>query len=109
MNFRMPPPLRPSGESRAGDDLDGLLRAFFRAELPQPWPPFRPPTAQTTRSARFRSALALAAALALLVIGLGALPRKLEPAPTVPPGHFGSAQREKPETDRVPPLDGQRR
>src|SRR4051812_17386359 len=30
----------------AGDDLDALLTAFFRKEMPAPWPAFRPPLAR---------------------------------------------------------------
>jgi len=61
------------------DDLDGLLREFYRAEMPQPWPTFRAPAprvrlAPAARqvsgySARFRSLLALAASVAVIALG----------------------------------------
>lgn len=58
------------------DDLDGLLRAYFRAEMPHPWPalktlPPRPVRAPRPASGKglWRSRLALAAAIALFVLG----------------------------------------
>jgi hypothetical protein len=75
------PPVSP------GEDLDGLLRAFYQAQLPHPWPDFQAPGAAGTPSARgaggrrlplLRSRLALAASVALLVFGSFFLPR---PAP----------------------------
>ncbi len=62
---------------KPGDDFDGLLRAFFRGQMPHPWP--------TPRLPRFRGACverplslgrignrsrwALAASMALLLLG----------------------------------------
>jgi hypothetical protein len=75
------PPVSP------GEDLDGLLRAFYQAQLPHPWPDFKVPGADDAPSARgsgirrfalARSRLALAASVALLVFGSFFLPR---PAP----------------------------
>src|SRR5262245_21791960 len=73
---------RPTFDSpgRPGD-LDGLLRAFFQAEMTDPWPacpeplirtllPSRPPTSRWTLA---RSRFALAAAVGLIVAGLWAL------------------------------------
>lgn len=61
------------------DDLDGLLREFYRAEMPQPWPKFRapaPPVRLAPKapkasgySARLRSLLALAASVAVIALG----------------------------------------
>src|SRR5438105_2380473 len=31
-----------------GDELDGLFRGFFQAEMPEPWPAFVPPRAVKT-------------------------------------------------------------
>jgi hypothetical protein len=64
--------------SARGDEIDGLLRSFFRAEMPEPWPAMeveeRPvvlkmtPPAPRTRSQVGRR-IALAASVALLVAG----------------------------------------
>src|SRR3954453_16117316 len=70
MNRMVRPPL-PSG-----DDLDGLLRAFYRAQMPSPWPalkappqsPARRPTPGPRAWPLLRSRLALAASVALLVL-----------------------------------------
>jgi hypothetical protein len=42
-------PVRPPADPLAGrspDDLDRLLREFFRAEMPQPWPALAAPVAR---------------------------------------------------------------
>jgi hypothetical protein len=65
------PPVQPD------DDLDGLLRAFFRAEMPDPWPSLEaPPTLPAAFLHRplVRSKVALAASVALLVTGSWLLP-----------------------------------
>jgi hypothetical protein len=54
--------------------VDGLLREFFQAEMPHPWPAFKMPVAsQRSRSApllsRHAGRLALAACIALFVAG----------------------------------------
>ncbi|MBL8797324.1 MAG: hypothetical protein JNM56_25710 [Planctomycetia bacterium] len=57
---------------RTPDDLDGLLRSFFRSEMPDPWPTMKAPAAETPTLgwwSRSRSRLALAASVALLLIG----------------------------------------
>ena len=68
-----------------GDDLDRLLRAYFRAELPAPWPPFQPPAKARLLPFRGKSPSALpawtsraalvAAAAALLLAALALMPR----------------------------------
>ena len=78
MTFVEPPPCKPS------DDLEGLLRAFFRSQMPQTWPSprlprtevvsLRPPT--TNRRGLMRSRWALAASVALLLLGSLLLPRR---------------------------------
>jgi hypothetical protein len=77
--MRFVEPLSP----KAGDDLDGLLRAFFRRQMPHPWPaPPVPPDHSTVlrRPAsgygQLRSRWALAAAVALLLLGSLLLPRR---------------------------------
>jgi hypothetical protein len=60
-----------------GDDLDALLGAFFKKEVPRPWPAFQPPRPKRVLPFRpaaprprfFGSRLALAAAVALLLLG----------------------------------------
>ena len=53
MNVIVPPRVPPD------DEIDGLLRAFFRAELPHPWPAMKAPAPPTTpaRPAPSRPAL----------------------------------------------------
>ena len=76
MRFMDPPTLDSPTRGRSGDDLDGLLRAFFHAEMPHPWPGApvveetpvvlsRPVTARPR--SLFRSRMALAASVALLL------------------------------------------
>jgi len=77
MRFMDPPTLDSPARGRSGDDLDGLLRAFFHAEMPNPWPGApvveeapavlsRPMSARPSRSL-FRSRMALAASVAFLL------------------------------------------
>jgi len=57
---------------QAPDDLDGLLRNFFRSEMPNPWPTMTAPAIENptpTWWSRSRSRLALAASVALLLVG----------------------------------------
>lgn len=75
MSVVEPPPLQP------GDDLEGLLRAFLRSQLPKPWPPPRVFSAVTSCQRRpangrnlMRSRWALAASVALLLFGSWLLP-----------------------------------
>jgi len=76
MRFIEPPTVGAHGSARSGDDLDGLLRAFFRAEMPHPWPELEAPAFTSVPSTRLafwrrikRSHLALAASVALLIGG----------------------------------------
>lgn len=78
MSVVEPPPLQP------GDDLDGLLRAFLRSQLPKPWPPPRVFSAVTSCQRRpasgrnlMRSRWALAASVALLFFGSWLLPSRI--------------------------------
>jgi len=71
----------PEPASRSEDDLDLMLRDFFQAEMPNPWPAFEGPPATLPLPVRGRSAgrsvgrsvwrsrLALAASVALLLAG----------------------------------------
>ncbi len=96
MNLVPPPPRKPS------DDLDFLLRAFFRSQMPDPWPglrlpSFRPnPATPATPSRRplIRSRWALAASVALLLAGSLLLPSRftqaLKPEPYPGGAHIGT-------------------
>ena len=56
-------------------ELDGLLRTFFRSEMPDPWPGLKAPIeakfppARPRRWHSIRGKLALAASVALLMVG----------------------------------------
>jgi hypothetical protein len=78
---------------KPGDELGDMLRAFFREEVPAPWPELKPPQvpAQAVVSRRWYrlgSRLALAASVGFLVLGYwllaGAFPKT--PAPAGPVG-----------------------
>ena len=67
MNYLSPP---------STDDVDGILRAFFKARMPAPWPALKaPPVAVKTAKGwpMMRSRLALAASVGLLALGLSSL------------------------------------
>ena len=76
------------------DDLDDLIGAFFRAEMPDPWPGSPRPRTEPARAPRREarawaaySKLALAASLALLLAGGWLLSGKLgAPASPSMPG-----------------------
>jgi len=91
MNLVHQPPKTP------GDDLEGLLRTFFRAQMPNPWPtaptpPFRTPKAiQSVPSRRrlMRSRWALAASIGLLLLGSLLLPGRFAPRSKIEQGPDG--------------------
>jgi hypothetical protein len=75
MNDIARPPMNGQGSP---EPMDNLLRGFFRAEMPEPWPTMnRPeprilPFVRPQRASRFastRSRLALAASVGLLLVG----------------------------------------
>jgi hypothetical protein len=87
-------------------ELDVLLRNFFRAEMPDPWPTLKAPVEATLPPARpmprrwtfIRSKLALAASVALLMAGSWYLsgsqtPDYSQPAGVSPLGNPGSARK----------------
>ena len=43
MNSVQQPGASTRPHDRLADDLDGMLRSFFRAEVPEPWPDFQLP------------------------------------------------------------------
>lgn len=96
--MKLAPPLS-NGEAPPADELESLLRSYFRAEMPDPWP--APPLVAAAASAPAaprdgrgpqRSRLALAASVALLIGGSMLLPGRTparpspEKSPTMSPG-----------------------
>jgi hypothetical protein len=73
-------------------DVEGLLRAYFRSEMPHPWPraplPAARPLVATSLWQRTRPRLALAACVALLLTGYlslaGSFPREQGPSGALP-------------------------
>jgi hypothetical protein len=110
MTYSIRPPVNPRFTSPP-DELDGVLRRYFLAQLPQPWPapPRLASTEQTPavprrlavgRFFRIATRCAVAAAVAFLVVGYLALqgwfpdPKPAKPSPLAPgiemglkPGH----------------------
>jgi hypothetical protein len=90
MNVVQPPPMQP------GDDLDGLLRKFFRRQLPNPWPPPRLLSDVSSCQRRpangqnlMRSRWTLAASVALLLFGSWLLPNRFTTDARTGPGPNG--------------------
>jgi hypothetical protein len=71
------PPTIDTPTREQPEDVDGLLRAFFRSEMPEPWPampvpeetPAVLPLPMPARKSLFRSRLALVASVAFLLVG----------------------------------------
>jgi hypothetical protein len=97
-DLRSPPTY--GGPNRRPEDLDGLLRRFFRSEMPEPWPEAPPvPRARLRPAAapqkkrvgrpwfRISGRFAVAASVALLVIGYLALAERFPTGGT--PGNVG--------------------
>jgi len=113
MNIEQPPvPARNFGPP---NDLDRLLYAFLRAEVPEPWPVLKAPAhpapaplpVKSRRWPRLNSRLALAATVALCLVGSLAL-TSLFPGDGRAPGKSLSGATglphisEKPSTDTTP-------
>jgi len=101
--------MKPTHHS--SDPLDGLLRAYFRSQMPTPWPAFRPqrvqrPTAPQSPWSGYASRLALAASVAFLLLtgyflAGGSLGSGI--GPHFGPLHEGKAAREPlPDMPRLP-------
>src|SRR5712692_10154259 len=77
MSFYEPTSVDPMSRERNPDETDRLLREFFQAQMPDPWPNLEPPAQPIAAPAQapgrrwnlVRSRLALAASIALLVGG----------------------------------------
>jgi hypothetical protein len=96
-----------------GDELDGLLRAYFQRQMPQPWPAAPVPQEesliyhrpQASGRALARSRWALAASIGLLVVGSLVLPARFtrDTRPNIDVGATpGSAQRYAPWREQTP-------
>jgi len=106
MRFAEKPPLDLPGRDRSGDDLDGLLRAYYQAKMPHPWPVCpQPPLRNVLPAVRSRwtlarSRLALAASIGLLLASLWALAGRftasVDPGPDAPVNRTIKAERVKP-------------
>ncbi len=77
MNLVVPPNLNHA-DRPSEDEVDGLLRAFYKAEMPDPWPSLEAPVDRNLilplrpaarRFPMLRTRLALAACVAFLVAG----------------------------------------
>ena len=91
-------------EKHQAEPIDGLLGAFFRAEMPSPWPTFARPVktrlavdlAPASRTSAYAGRLALAASIGLLFVGSWLLPTVApraphgESLPTIGPASAGT-------------------
>lgn len=103
MNPLQEPLTSPRNAGRPPDEIDGLLRAFFGAELPAPWPVLKAPPAEETPAsvrrpqtwAMMPSRLALAASIGLLLIGCWFLSETGSDRPVAEPGVLPEATAER--------------
>jgi hypothetical protein len=94
MNIIERPPVDPTNHDRSSENLEELLRAFYRAEMPRSWPELKVPvSAEAPRHAHkswfstAKSRLALAASIILLILSTLLLSQTLrdsKPASTQP-------------------------
>lgn len=90
------------------EELDALLRAFYRSEMPHPWPEaacgFAQPRLRRARgrSSWWNSRLALAASIALLLLGSLLLSGASRTAPRSGGGNSGKDTAKYP-VPRTPP------
>jgi hypothetical protein len=121
MNALPRPPMNVPGREQHPGEIDGLLRRFFRAEMPDPWPA-APATrvaasVPVTRPTRplLRSRFALAASLLLLLVGhLSLSGRFADNVPNAPDSaganvgshHNASGNLVRPQRTTLPPKPG---
>jgi hypothetical protein len=114
-------PMNVSGREQDPGEIDGLLRRFFRAEMPDPWPaapatgdPVSVPVTRPSRSL-LRSRFALAASLLLLLVGhLSLSGRFADNLPNAPDSaganvgsrHDASGNLMRPQRTTLPPKPG---
>ncbi len=109
MNSVTRPPIEANGVGHGGDELDEALSAFFRSEMPHPWPRLQLPARPAPASPRrpwFRSPrLALAASVALLIAGSAALSAALTPPQPPDKVKLDEAGRKGIEREMRPPAE----
>jgi len=93
MRFTMPKGVEHHRLHRLPDELDGLLRAYFRAEMPHPWPGAPRATPSPRQKLpfwrRYHGRLALAAAVSFFLIGSFVLTQSFPTVtPTTAPGQL---------------------
>jgi hypothetical protein len=84
MNDRIKPPVTLRLSEGQPDELDRLLRGYFRKEMPRPWPPLRSVEGKRSRPVqrgrgrwpRLSPRLVLVAAMVLLLVGYVVLASK---------------------------------
>lgn len=104
MTFLKQPPAGPRDRSADGGDLDGLLKTFFRAQLPDPWPAWQPPEQSVASARRVQfptggrtlrvGRSVLAASVLLLLVGQLAVTRLASDAGSWPPADAGDGPAE---------------
>jgi len=95
MSIVKPPITEPRNADQPADEVDRLLFAYFRKEMPQPWPKLELPAdafpvniePSVTRRPLIRSRWALAASIALLLLGHWLLAGKSWTGSTSKPSH----------------------
>ena len=95
MSFIEPPIREAQSAGQPPEEVDRLLSAYFRKEMPQPWPELKlpadsfPPTLEPAAARRplIRSRWALAASIALLLLGHWLLAGKSWTGSTSKPSH----------------------
>jgi hypothetical protein len=108
MSILQPTPVGPTAEGGQADAVDPLLRAFFRAEMPQRWPAFEPPAAPLVPRegvgprcrSRFRGRAVLAASVGLLLLGHLSVSGPFRESPAVVPGFGGEGVAGRPDRSR---------
>ena len=94
MSIVKPPITEPRNADQPADEVDRLLFAYFRKEMPQPWPELKLPAdtflaniePSVTRRPLIRSRWALAASIALLLLGHWLLAGKFQSERPSSPG-----------------------
>lgn len=112
MNIIARPPQEPTNGQGSSEPYEDLLRAFFRAEMPEPWPQMQAPEPRVlpfvrpTRVGRFasvKSRMALAASVVILLVGSWFLSGALRDSKPVDGGQPSDVATEKNTNHKLPP------